>query len=232
LVLADGASRARLLERQALTALATVRRTIPAWRETLVVEEPATDAFFEAASGLSPEEARAIAAVTTTTDGSRLAISPVHIYVNPEVFDPLGPRGQQIVLSHEAAHVAFGAATSEVPLWLSEGIADYVALVDTSLPVAVLAAQIRRLVREDGPPAELPAGPEFDGSNRDIGAWYEAAWLAARLIAQQHGQRALFDLYRTIDRTGGVASAFRTVLDTTEREFIRDWRDQLVSLAG
>ena len=231
LVLATRPRRARVLQRQALAAVQTVRRTIPAWREPLVVEEPASEAQFEAASGLSAQDAKAIAAVTTSTDGSGLAGSPVHIYLNAQVFGPLGPQGQQIVVSHEAAHVALGAATSQVPLWLSEGIADYVALVDTRLPVAVLAAQIRRLVRTSGPPSDLPASPEFDGANRDIGAWYEAAWLAAQLIAQQHGQAALLDFYRSVDRTGDVDRAFRSVLGTTERAFVRDWRDRLVSLA-
>ena len=42
------------------------------------------------------------------------AARPVHVFVNPQVFGPLKPRGAQVVLTHEATHVATGAATSAV----------------------------------------------------------------------------------------------------------------------
>ena len=55
--------------------------------------------------------------------------------MNPPVFEPLGPQGAQIVMSHEAAHVATDAAASSMPTWLLEGFADYVALAHVDLPV-------------------------------------------------------------------------------------------------
>jgi hypothetical protein len=135
-------------------------------------------------------------------------------------------------MSHEAAHVALDAATTSVPLWLSEGLADYVALVDSELPVPLLAAQIRALVREDGPPAGLPGRAELDGGNEDIGAWYEAAWLATALIAEEHGEPALLDFYRVTEDDGGTARAFREVLGTTKQEFVDAWRAELLRVAG
>jgi hypothetical protein len=155
----------------------------------------------------------------------------VHVYLNPDVFAPLGPVGRQIVVSHEATHVALDAATAELPLWLSEGMADYVALVDTPLPDTVLAAQIRDLVRTEGPPARLPGEREFDGSNKDIGAYYEAAWLAVRLLADTYGPRTLLAFYRQAQADGDTDAAFRRVLGTTESEFRRRWQDSLVELA-
>jgi hypothetical protein len=231
LVLAADGRRAKRLSAQSAAALAAVRRTLPDWRGPLVVEGPATDAQFQEASGLGEDDAAAIAAVTTTTDGSGSTRSPVHIYVNPEVFDPLGRRGQQIVISHEAAHVALDAATTSMPLWLSEGMADYVALVGTSVPTSALAAQILRLVRRDGVPDRLPGGAEFDGGNADLGAWYEGAWLAARLIAERRGEEQLLEFYRSAERDQDTKRAFRAVLGTTERQFTREWRRHLADLA-
>lgn len=232
LVLGAEADTVARLHEQALAAVATVRETLPRWRRPLVVEAPAAATEFEAASGMPADDARAIAAVTTTTDGSALRRTPVHIYLNPDVYGPLGPEGQQIVLSHEAAHVALEAATASMPMWLSEGIADYVALVDSEVPVRVLAAQVRALVREDGAPKQLPGAAEFDGGNEDIGAWYEAAWLAARLIAERHGEGALLDFYRMVEADGATGRAFEEVLGTTERQFVREWRASLSELAG
>ena len=233
LVLAGDPGQARSLARQARTAVTVVRRTLPGWHEPLVVEAPASDVDFRSGAGMSRPASRTIAAVTTTTDGSRLATAPVHVFLNPAVFDPLGPEGRQIVLSHEATHVALGAATTaSLPLWLSEGIADYVALVGNPLPDTVLAAQIRRLVQEDGAPKALPGPAEFAGSNTDIGAWYEAAWLAVRLIAETYGRPALLEFYSRAEADKDTRAAFRQVLGTTEAQFRRAWQARLVELAG
>jgi hypothetical protein len=232
LVLAGSPAVARSLEDQVRTAVTVVRRTLPRWHEPLVVEAPDSDADFRTATSMSRPASRTIAAVTNTTDGSSLDDVPVHVFLNPSVFGPLGPEGRQIVLSHEATHVALGAATATMPLWLSEGMADYVALVGNPLPATVLAAQIRRLVRDQGPPKALPGSAEFAGSNRDIGAWYEAAWLAVRLIAETHGRRALLDFYARAEADGDTRAAFEQVLGTTEQQFRRAWQARLVELAG
>ena len=218
------------LARQTVQAWRTVRRTLPDWDGGLVIVAPRTSAQFETAAGMEADAASAIAAITTTTDGSSGPDSAVQVYVNPPVFDPLGSQGRQIVLSHEATHVAVDALTETVPHWLSEGFADYVALVDTDLPTSILAAQILALVREDGPPNALPGRVEFDGANEDIGAWYEAAWLATRLIADRYGESALLEFYdRAVDEGEGVA--FRQVLGVTKAEFVSSWADYLTELA-
>ena len=231
LVLAEDAATARTLSRQASAAVRTVRRILPTWDEPLVIEAPGSAADFRTVSGLDHSESRTIAAVTTATDGSSIDRAPVHVYLNPDVYGPLGPVGGQIVVTHEAAHVALDGTRTSLPLWLSEGMADYVALTDTPLPDTVLAAQIRELVREQGARAALPGPAEFDGSNRDIGAWYEAAWLAVRLLADTYGQRALLQFYRAAEADGDVQRAFRQVLGTTEAEFRRAWHAELAQLA-
>jgi hypothetical protein len=172
-----------------------------------------------------------IAAVTTTADGSQSRSAPVHIFVNPAVFDPLGPRGAQIVMSHEATHVATGAALSTMPTWLLEGFADYVALDHVDLPPAVTASQILRQVRRRGAPAHLPGKAEFDAHNKSLGASYEAAWLACRLLAERYGEKRLIDFYRTADRTSSTTTAFRA-LGTTQGAFTAAWRADLRTLAG
>jgi hypothetical protein len=231
LVLADDPQQARSLARQARTAVTTVRRTLPDFDDVLVVEAPGSVGAFRTAAGVNRTTSRSIAAVTTATDGSLIEGAPVHVYLNPDVFDPLGPVARQIVLSHEATHVALGATVTNTPLWLSEGIADHLALVDTSLPDAVLAAQIRQLVRDQGTPRQLPGQPEFNGSNRDIGAWYEAAWIAVRLISRTYGEQALLDFYERVEVDGDTRTAFREVLGTDEGAFVQRWRASLEELA-
>ena len=100
-------------------------------------------------------------------------------------------RGSQIVISHEATHVAVGAALSTMPPWLLEGFADYVALAHVDLPVA-------RAAQPDPRPGPPPTGPRpvFPDRLRStpaaptLGASYESAWLACRLLAEKYGEHA------------------------------------------
>lgn len=227
---ATSRARAGRLERMGQEAVEVVRRRLDL-SLPLVVEWPANRQQFETVSDVRGQEAGVIAAVTTTADGSNLVSSPVHVFLNPAVFDPLGPDGRQIVVSHEAAHVALGATAGEVPLWLSEGTADYVALADSDVPTSVLAAQARRLVRQDGPPRRLPGPEEFSGDNADIGAHYEMAWLAAETIADRYGEENLFALHRAMERRAD-ARTVQDVLGVTESALVRQWRARLRDLAA
>lgn len=232
LVVTSGDAPAARYSRLADHAVLDVLTVLPRWPGRLVVEVPGgRGEGLARVLGSEPEDYDEIAAVTTTADGSVQAEAPVHIFVNLEVFDPLGPRGSQIVMSHEAAHVATGAAHSAMPTWLLEGFADYVALHRVGLPVEVTASQILARVRKDGAPSNLPARDEFDPSNRGLGAAYESAWLACRLLAQAYGEHRLVEFYRAVDRDSSTARAFRTVLGTDQRAFTRAWRSELQRLA-
>lgn len=219
---------ARLAEQ----AVLDVRKVLPRWRGDLVVEVPASQDQLDRVLGSEDGGLGSIAAVTTPVDGSPESGSPVHVFVNPAVFDPLGRQGSQIVMSHEAAHVATGAATGTLPTWLLEGFADYVALAHVDLPVSVAAGQILAQVRRDGAPGRLPSPADFDSDDEVLGASYEAAWLACRLVADRFGERRLIRFYERADRDGDADAAFREVLGTSEQAFTRQWRAYLSDLAG
>lgn len=231
LVAASDPASARRLAEEAVQAVRVVDRRLPAWHGDLVLEAPAAVPVFRAGSGLGAAGARSIAAVTTTADGSTLPGSPERVFVNPHVFAPLGSQAQAIVLGHEATHVAVEAASSNAPLWLTEGFADWVALSDSDAPVRVLASQVRALVRRNGPPRHLPGRADFAASAADLGAAYEAAWLAVRLLARTHGAAALLRFQRLATSRSNVDEAFRVAFGTDQEAFTRAWRRELVRLA-
>ncbi len=212
-------------------AVTDVRKVLPGWRGRLVVEVPGDEQELSRTLGSEQGTYGGIAAVTTTVDGSLSADAPVHIFVNPRVFDPLGSRGSQIVMSHEATHVATGAAISSMPTWLLEGFADYVALAHVDLPVSVTASQILAEVRKDGPPSRLPGKTEFDPQNKALGSSYEAAWLACRLLGEKYGEKKLIAFYRASDRDGSTTAPFQTLFGTDQRTFTRSWKGYLRQLA-
>jgi len=234
LVLVAGASEdeADRYAKRAEAAVPAVRKVLPGWRRGLVVEVPESAQALEEALKADAGEYDQIAAVTTSADGSTVSDAPVHVFANPQVFGTLRPTGAQVVMSHEATHVAAGAWDSRTPLWLLEGFADYVALRDVDLPVERSAAQIIAAVRRDGAPRQLPDAAAFGAHTPRLGATYESAWLACRLIAKRSGEAALVDVYRAVDRGKPVGAALESEAGLTVPELTRAWRDLLSGLAG
>ena len=211
-------------------AVPQVRSVLPEWGGHLVVEEPGSQDALEAALHADHGQYAGIAAVTTAVDGSRVRGAPVHVFVNPPVFDPLGSRGSQVVLTHEATHVATRAATSPAPIWLVEGFADYVALSAQRIPVATSASRIAALVRRAGPPAHLPGSAQFAAGTPDLEARYESAWLACRLLADTGGQARLVSFYDAVDAGTPLDTALRTRFGFGVRGLTERWRNLLSHL--
>ncbi|MGH3361867.1 MAG: hypothetical protein ACRDOM_05345 [Nocardioides sp.] len=234
LVLVDGTPRAAdLYGRLARRAVPDVRAVLPDRSLGLVVEVPGSVAALHDALAADDEEYGAIAAVTTTADGSLAPDAPVHVFVNPVVFAGLEPAGSQVVMSHEAVHVATDAATnSTMPLWLLEGFADYVALRDVELPTSTTAGQIIKQVRRKGPPAHLPGPQEFDTTTTQLGSAYEAAWLACRLLADVGGEDALVRFYERVNDGGVLGAALQQEFGLTRRDLTRQWQALLTDLAA
>jgi hypothetical protein len=233
LVLVDGTPhQADQYAARARAAVPVVRRVLPAWRAGLVVEVPASGHDLDRVLAADPGQYRNIAAVTATVDGSQRPGSPVHVFVNPDVFGSLRPRGAQVVMSHETTHVATGAATSGMPLWLLEGFADYVALRDVPLPLSTSAAQIIRQVQRHGAPSHLPSQAEFDTQTTHLGAAYESAWFACRLLARTGGEQALVRMYHHVDAGTPLGSAMRQSFGIGVGELTHRWRDALTHLAS
>ncbi|MCW2868619.1 MAG: hypothetical protein JWR20_2807 [Marmoricola sp.] len=213
-------------------ALGQVRHTLPAWRGPLVVEVPRTRDQLNAALHDSSSTYDDIAGVTTTEDGTLTPGSPVRVFLNPDVFHRLERRGAQVVMSHEATHVATGATFVSMPTWLLEGFADYVALRDTGISVRTAASQILARVRRDGPPDGLPTRADLDPTATGLGATYEEAWLACRFLGERFGNARMVAFYDAVSGGEPVARAFRTVLGTTQARFVAAWRADTSSLAG
>ena len=234
LVLVAGpAERVAEYERRARVAVTDVRAVLPRWRTGLVVEVPVDAAGLDQALDADPGEYAGIAAVTSSTDGSAAPDTPIHVFLNPDIYNRLKGVGAQVVMSHEAAHVATEAPnTATVPQWLLEGFADYVALRDVDLPFSVTAGQIIRQVRRDGAPADLPGSVEFGGADTHLGAAYESAWLACLVLADRGGEDALVGLYEAMDEGADLGRELGSRFGWTEDAFVAAWRQRLTDLAG
>ena len=210
-----------------------VRAVLPAWPGGLVVEVPDSASGLDAMLAAEPGSYANIAAVSATVDGTLTPTSPAHVFVNPDLYRDLGPVGEQVVMTHEATHIATGApTTSGMPLWLLEGFADYVALRDTDLPISRTAGQVIAQVQADGVPASLPGPAEFDATATHLGASYEAAWLACLVLVDLAGEDALVRVYDDVRGGRGIGAALRSSAGIDEAELTRRWQDRLETLAA
>lgn len=212
------------------------RRALVAVRAELAESDLDTDRRVVVVAPASAEEAvllggrelRGAAALTTTVDGSPRAQAPVHVVLNPAVFDGLTPRGAQVVLTHEVTHAVTGAAASAMPLWIAEGFADWVALRDAGVPLDVAAEALVRSVRQDGLPGELPRDVDF---TRPATPAYEAAWTVFRLLSQRAGDRAVLGFYADVRDGQPVATALEVNAGLDVTELTKAWRTDLRRLA-
>ena len=222
----DGGTNEPRMRTMLQRAMADVRRVYGKPQHDAFIVMPRTVSQSSAIIGGGRSRLNQIAAITTTLDGSNASNGPVAVVLNPEVFTPMNARATQIVLTHETTHEATNAATAVLPLWVAEGYADYVALSRDELSPIRSASQILARVRKDGPPNALPSDDDFSAS-AGLGATYESAWMAFRMLGETYGDDAVTKFYRQV--LGGTSTdvAARRVFDTELAQITRDWRANL-----
>jgi hypothetical protein len=215
------------------------------WNSRLVLVVPKTAAQMAEQVGQDKDSVSQVAAVTDGPFDAKGRAGADRVVVNPGAFANLQTRGQQVVVTHEATHVAIRATTDRpVPLWLSEGMADYVGYLDIGATRRQVAAALLAKVRAGTGPKGLPAAADFDPSRTTIAPSYNAAWLAVSRIVDRHGRAALVRFYLAAattpadsssaapDPDEATAAAFKSVLGTSQAGFTKEWLAYLKSLAG
>ncbi|MFE6870677.1 hypothetical protein ACFVFS_29495 [Kitasatospora sp. NPDC057692] len=210
-----------------------------AWAGRLLFELPATGEWF---SRLLAEERpgwSGMAAVTVAAPGAPLNAPADRILVNPETYAGLSDFGRQVVVTHEAVHVATRADTRAwTPLWLSEGVADWTGYRDTGRTARQIAPELARDVAAGRLPAALPEDAAFTAGGEGLAQVYEQAWLACDLIARRYGPERLVALYRAVgaaapgaDRQAWLDGLLRDRLGLGLTEFTGLWLAGLRTLA-
>jgi hypothetical protein len=208
----------------------------PGWRRGVVVLVPGSAQEMAELLGSRADLSRIAAVATAELTGASGEFAPGNdrVLVNPDTFRGLGRVGRRVVLTHELAHVATRQATGPaMPTWLAEGFADYIAYAGLDVSLAVSARELTRDVVAGRLPTRLPGDGDFSGGNPELAQAYEQAWLAARVIAEQHGQQGLVRLYRAVGARRGVPAdvalqeALRQELDLSVPELTAAWRDFL-----
>jgi hypothetical protein len=203
-----------------------VKHLVPGARGTLLVVAPRREATAAALIGWREAQISQVAARTATFD------QRVGIILNPVFFGNADARLRQLYLTHEATHVLTGVVGHRVDLWVAEGFADYVALHEDRAPLSVSASQILAQVRAEGPPRALPSRKDFAVSTHGLGATYESAWMAFRMLGGRFGDAAVRDFYADVVAGTPTDTAARNHFGLSLRQITADWRAYLTKSAS
>ncbi|MDX6354906.1 MAG: hypothetical protein QOF98_1809 [Streptomyces sp.] len=203
------------------------------WPGKVVVEVPATLDQMAALIGATADGYRDIAAVTTGELGANAAAPADRVIVNPEAFAELSAFGRQAVLTHETTHVATRLiTTAHTPLWLSEGVADWVAYREAGRTAPELAPELATDVRAGRVPTVLPGDDAFRSTAAALPQAYEEGWLACRLIADQWSPDTLTAFYRAVAQGGTMDARLRAALGLSLSQFTARWRSYVTQELG
>lgn len=115
-------------------------------------------------------------------------VASYRVYLNPRVLTQQ-PAVLGRLVRHELTHATLGERARGVPLWLNEGVAEYVS-------VRPMAPDRRRLpaaaLRVGAAATDLPGAAQFSGP--DAEAWYAVSWWVCEYIASVYGEQTLFAL--------------------------------------
>jgi hypothetical protein len=215
------------------------------WNSHVVILTPSTEQeFAQLLSRTSDSGLDQVAAITQGVIEPGQRAQGDQVVVNPTTFTALLPIGRQEVITHELTHVAArSSTTSPVPIWLSEGMAEYVGYSGLRIPRQIVAADLLTLVREGKGPATLPGTVAFDPAQSDIEPSYSEAWLAVSRLVDLYGQAKAVLFYRTIASVPRPSGGLQPDPDTTamldfprifgisQAQFVVGWRSYLDTLA-
>ncbi|OEV30119.1 hypothetical protein AN219_12720 [Streptomyces nanshensis] len=231
----------RALAGKADRAVAEVDREWPRdWPRRVVVEAPSSLRNMAQLLDAPASSYEGIAAVTTGEAGEYTDAPADRIVVNPEAYGELSGEGQQVVVTHETVHVASRTHTGRAtPLWLSEGLADWIGYGARGRGPKEAAAELVRAAEDGKLPHELPADRDFRfGSDPEaLGRAYESGWLACRLIADEWGEKKLMALYLRVGSSqkrqdAAVDEAMQAELGLSLEEFTERWRSYVEKELG
>lgn len=212
------------------------------WSSHVVLVTPSTSEQFARLLARSGGEGLdQVAAITQGVVEAGQQAQGDRVVINPTAFTALQPAGRRVVITHELTHVATRSSTdSPVPIWLAEGMADYVGYSGLDLPRERVARELITLVRAGKGPTRLPTDVDFDPAQSKIAPSYSASWLAVSRLVDLYGRARVVAFYRLVasaptagqaDPDATASLAFPRSFGVTEAQFVEGWKRYLGTLA-
>jgi hypothetical protein len=148
------------------------------------------------------------------------ALASTRFVLHPRLLSHRGV-GRARLIRHELTHVAIGRRDDHAPVWLSEGLAEYVSV--RSLPpeqrgISQTAVDAARAGFDD-----LPTDAAFNGADSRV--HYGEAWWVCEYVAASYGDPTLWSLLDQLDDpaldAAGQSAVLRAWIGLTGRQLAR-----------
>jgi len=169
------------------------------WSRSVVVYALSDEGFLDRIDDLpggDPQNLDGVAFPVPATPGGG-PLASTRFVLNPRMLDQAGPERDRL-MRHEITHVAVAGHDDRVPVWLSEGVAEYVS-------VRALAPQDRLIspAAVDAAEGGFHSMPDDDSFNYgDSSVHYAKAWWACEYLADTYGEATLWTLMDAMNRPG------------------------------
>lgn len=149
-----------------------------------------------------------IAVPVDATDRSK-GVASYRVFLNPRVLD-VEPGVLGRLVRHELTHATLGERGRGAPLWLNEGIAEYVSV----RPMAPASRRLPTSALSVGAAADdLPGEVEFSGAQAE--AWYAVSWWVCEYVASTYGEQMLLELLDRLENGADQDDVLPEVLGVT-----------------
>jgi hypothetical protein len=218
--------------RLAAAALANVREQLPSglgsnWNRQVVIEVPATVRDYESVLG---KPAGSYASIAARTQPAGAGGDAIRIVANPKAAQ-LSSSALQSLVEHEMVHVATRSPDTPAPLWVEEGLAEWVSMRAHTGQRSAGTDELLLRVRSDGAPRAFPSDGRFDAGAGNLERAYAEAWLACRFIADRYSENQLGRFYAELANGSSLDQASQSTLRLSETELTAEWRAYLDRLA-
>ncbi len=202
------------------------------WPRRVAVVSTATDAQFAGLTRTAPGDTAAAAAATVfaMVDRQNKQVIGQRIVLTPAV-RALPEPALAVVVRHELVHVAARLVTAEgAPLWLTEGVPEYVGRKGTYRDFVDAAPELAAAVAAKQVPKALPSDGSFSVDSDAARIAYQSAWSFAAFVADRFGDEKLKDMYVKVARGGDTATqdaAIKDALGVDKPTVVADWQKWL-----
>lgn len=197
-------------------AIAAVSGAIPyEWSRSVVVYALSDTTFLSSIEDLPDGDLDGVAFPVLVAPGATETAS-IRFALHPRMLSRPGPERDRLI-RHELTHVDIGERDDHAPIWLSEGIAEYVSVQPIAPEDRFISAPAVTAARAGV--VDLPTDSTFNDA--DSAAHYGLAWWACEYVARNYGEATLWSLLDTFNAGTDPREPLKSLLGINSRQLAR-----------
>jgi len=189
------------------------------WDRRVVVYALAQPTFLTSMAGVPGGDPLAIDGLTfpVMARPGLMRVASTRFVLNPRLLGA-DPDARDRLIRHELVHVALGSSDDGIPVWLSEGLAEYLSV--RTLPPSERVISGEALDAARAGLTELPDTGTFNET--DSLANYGVSWWVCEAIAEAYGEQMLWTLVEELDGVSDPDVRLELSLGVSGRRLVRD----------